>query len=190
MPRLDWLPDRLLTIFNLLRDALRFIRLCLRPGGCSGRRQLEPPQTVGSVSGAPRLALSSPGGGQVDPGVACQTLSGATGSDHPQARHFHPVASASLSVVLKVAMEPPGRSRLPDELPTRMVARADHNPPWGEECLAAERLLKGGFRSRRGPSDAIGALTQDPEAAPPLNVGGRRFAILLKAFGPPTPSSP
>jgi hypothetical protein len=40
MPRLDCLPNLLLTLFDLLLDALRFVGLCLRPRGALAAENL------------------------------------------------------------------------------------------------------------------------------------------------------
>src|SRR5215831_10667867 len=84
------------------------VRSRYRSAACrSGRREPVSPQTVGSVSGAPSQASSTQGGCQVNPGVALQTFSVATSSNHRQARDLRPLASARISVVLEVEIEAP-----------------------------------------------------------------------------------
>ena len=67
--------------------------------------------------------------------------------------------------------KPRGRPRVPVELQKLIVKMANENPTWGEERIAAELLLKLGFGSHRGPSDAIRGPTTDVSAGPRLNVG-------------------
>jgi hypothetical protein len=81
MPKLDSLCDVLLTKFNLLRDALRFIRVSLRPrcALAASNLFLRKPW-LGTWSA--RSNLVGKGGCQVDAGVAFQTVGVARGSYH------------------------------------------------------------------------------------------------------------
>jgi hypothetical protein len=81
MPKLDSLCDVLLTKFDLLRDALRFIRVSLRPrcALAASNLFLRKPW-LGTWSA--RSNLVGKGGCQVDAGVAFQTVGVARGSYH------------------------------------------------------------------------------------------------------------
>jgi hypothetical protein len=55
MPNLDSLSNVLLTMFDLLLDALRFIRVSLRPRCALAAESLYSPQAIGSVVTANNL---------------------------------------------------------------------------------------------------------------------------------------
>lgn len=57
----------------------------------------------------------------------------------------------------------PGRPRLPETLQRLITGRAQDNPSWGEERIAAEVLLKLGIRAavrREGPIELVGRLQE------------------------------
>jgi len=143
MPTFDRLSNLLPTIFDLLLDVHSTLPSATV---CSGRRESFPPQAVGSVSGAPSPASSAQGGCQVDAGIAFQTLSLATGSDHRPTGHFYPLASARLSAVLEAEITAARAASHSCRTQKLIVEMADDNPTWGEERIAAELLLKVGIR--------------------------------------------
>ena len=83
---------------------------------------------------------------QVDPGIAFQTLSLATGSYDRQAGHIHPLASARLSTVLEDGIEAPRAASHSWRTPEADRGNGNGNPAWCEERIAAEQLLKVGIR--------------------------------------------
>jgi len=114
MPKVDRLFSLLPTIFDLLLDALRFIRLSLQPRCTLAaenlflRKQLALYLKRHVGPRRPRAA---------DPGNAFQTLSLATGSYYRQAGHIHRLASARLSTVLEAEIAAPRAASYPCRTP-------------------------------------------------------------------------
>ena len=82
MPKLDSLSNVLLTMFDLLLDTLRFIRVSLRPRCALAAENLFLRKQLALYlerKVKPRRAKACY---QVDPGVAFQTVCVARGSDH------------------------------------------------------------------------------------------------------------
>jgi hypothetical protein len=146
MPTFDRLSNPLPTIFHLLLDALRFIRLCLRPRCVLAaenlflrkqlalylERQVQPrrPRAAARLT----LVLLS----RLFPWR--QTLA------MVKPDTFIRWHRQGFRLFWKWKSQPRGRPRIPAELQKLIVEMADDNPTWGEERVAAELLLKVGIR--------------------------------------------
>src|SRR5215468_9145885 len=171
MPKVDCLFRPLPTIFDLLLDALRFIRLSLQPRGTLAaenlflrkklalylERQVQPRRPRAAVKLT--LVLLS----RLFPWRQALTI--------VKPDTFIGWHRQGFRVFWKRKSRPRGRPRIPAELQNLIVEMANDNPAWGEERIAAELLLKVGIRisprtvrrympkdrgPRRGPSSRRG----------------------------------
>jgi putative transposase len=167
MLKLDSLSNVLLTMFDLLLDALRFIRVSLRPRCALAaenlflRKQLalylEHKVEPRRAKAATKLTL-----------VLLSRLfawrEALTVVKPDTLIRWH---RKGFRLFWRWKSKPRGRPRVPAELQKLIVEMANENPTWGEERIAAELLLKLGIRvsprtvrrympddtgSRRGPS--------------------------------------
>src|SRR6516162_8666139 len=146
MPTFDRLSNPLPTIFHLLLDALRFIRLCLRPRCVLAaenlflrkqlalylERQVQPrrPRAAARLT----LVLLS----RLFPWRHALTI--------VKPATFIGWHRQGFRLFWKRKSRPHGRPRIPAELQKLIVEMANDNPAWGEERIAAELLLKVGIR--------------------------------------------
>src|SRR4029077_11547393 len=182
MPKLDSLSDLLL---HLLLDALRFIRLSLRPHCALAaenlflRKQLalflERKVKACRASDASRLTLV----------LLSRLFAWRQALTIVQPDTFIRWHRKGFRLFWRWKSKPRGRPRVPAELQKLIVEMAEQNPTWGEERIAAELLLKGsGFGFHPGRFDAICLMEQDAAVAPRLSVGRRLFATMLKGCWP------
>jgi hypothetical protein len=118
MLKLGSLSNLSVAVFDLWLDTLRFIRLSLRSHLALAAENLFLRQQLALYLERQIKPRRAKVGTRLTPGVAFQTICVATGSDHRQARHFHPVAPPRLSTVLAVEIETPrtaaGSRRTPE----------------------------------------------------------------------------
>lgn len=146
MPKLDSLSHLLLTTFNLLLDALRFIGLCLRPHCAVAaenlflRKQLAlylerkvNPRRAGDATRFTLVLLSS-------------FFAWREALTIVQPDTFIRWHRKGFRLFWRWKSNPRGRPRVPGELQKLIVEMANENPTWGEERIAAELLLKVGIR--------------------------------------------
>jgi putative transposase len=188
MPKSNPLSNRLLTIFDLLLDALKFIRLSLQPqctlaaenlflrkqSALYLERKVQPRRP--KPSARPTLAMLS----RLFPWRQALTIVKPGTFIRWHGQGFRPF--------WKGKSKPRGRPRIPAELPKLIVEMADENPTWHEERIAAELLLKVGIRI--SPRTVRRYMPRDPGAAPRLCVGGPLCATTPTVFWPATCSSP
>jgi putative transposase len=161
MPKLNSLPHLLLTTFDLLLDALRFIRLSLQPNWALVaenlflRKQLalylERKVKPRRASDATRFTL-----------VLLSRLfawrQALTLVKPDTLIRWH---RRGFRLLWKLKSKPQGRPQVPVELRKLIAEMANENPTWGEERISAELLLKLGIRVsprtvRRYMPDATG----------------------------------
>ena len=146
MPKVDRLFSLLLTIFDLLLEAWRFIRLSLQPRCTLAaenlflRKQLalylerhvepRPPRAAAKFT----LVLLS----RLFPWRPALTI--------VKPDTFVRWHRQGFRLFWKRKSKPRGRPRIPAELQNLIVEMASANPVWGEERIAAELLLKVGIR--------------------------------------------
>jgi len=146
MPKVDRLFRLLLTIFDLLLDALRFIRLSLQPRCTLAaenlflrkqlalylERQVEPrrPRAAAKLT----LVFLS----RLFPWRQVLTI--------VKPNTFIRWHREGFRLLWKWKSRPRGRPRIPAELQKLIMEMANDNPAWGEERIAAELLLKVGIR--------------------------------------------
>jgi len=146
MSKVDCLFSLLLTIFDLLLDALRFIRHSLQPRCTLAaknlflrkqltlylERQVEPrrPRAAAKLT---RVLLS-----RLFPRRQALTI--------VKPDTFVRWHRQGFRLFWKWKSRPRGRPRIPAELQKLIVEMANDNPAWGEERIAAELLLKVGIR--------------------------------------------
>ena len=146
MPKVDRLFSLLPTIFDLLLDALRFIRLSLQQRCTLAaenlflrkqlalylERQVEPrrPRAAAKLT----LVLLS----RLFPWRHALTI--------VKPATFIGWHRQGFRLFWKRKSRPHGRPRIPAELQKLIVEMANDNPAWGEERIAAELLLKVGIR--------------------------------------------
>jgi putative transposase len=143
MPKLDSLSDLLL---HLLLDALRFIRLSLRPHCALAaenlflRKQLalflERKVKARRASDASRLTLV----------LLSRLFAWRQALTIVQPDTFIRWHRKGFRLFWRWKSKPRGRPRVPAELQKLIVEMAKQNPTWGEERIAAELLLKLGIR--------------------------------------------
>ena len=143
MPKLDSLSDLLL---QLLLDALRFIRLSLRPHCALAaenlflRKQLalflERKVKARRASDASRLTLV----------LLSRLFAWRQALTIVQPDTFIRWHRKGFRLFWRWKSKPRGRPRVPAELQKLIVEMAKQNPTWGEERIAAELLLKLGIR--------------------------------------------
>ncbi len=104
MPKLDSLSDLLL---HLLLDALRFIRLSLRPHCALAAENLFLRKQLALFLERKVKARRASDASLAHSGIALPFVCMATSSDYRPAGHFHPLASERLSAVLEVEIETP-----------------------------------------------------------------------------------
>ena len=167
MPKLDSQSNLLLTMFDLLLDALRFIRLNLRPLGVLAvenlflRKQLAlylehkvNPRRARDATPFTLVLLS-------------RLFAWREALTIVKPDTFIRWHRKGFRMFWRWKSKRRGRPRVPAELRKLIVEMANENPPWGEERVAAELQLKLGIRvsprivrrympddtgSRRGPS--------------------------------------
>jgi putative transposase len=142
MPKLDYLSNLLLTALNLLLDALRFIRLNLRPHCALAaenlflRKQLalylERKVKPRRASDATRFTLA----------LLSSLFAWREALTIVQPDTFIRWHRKGFRLFWRWKSKPRGRPRVPGELQKLIVEMANENPTWGEERIAAELLLK------------------------------------------------
>jgi len=146
MPKVDRLFSLLLTIFDLLLDAFRFIRLSLQPCCTLAaenlflrkqlalylERHVEPPRPRTATKLT--LVLLS----RLFPWRKALTI--------VKPETFIRWHRQGFRLFWKWKSRPRGRPRIPAELQKLIVEMSSDNPAWGEERIAAELLLKVGIR--------------------------------------------
>ena len=146
MPKLDSLSNLLLTIFDLLVDALRFIRLSLRPRGALAaenlflrkqlaqylERQLKPRR----AKAATRLTL----------GLLSKLFAWRQALTVVKPETFIRWHREGFRLFWRWKSKSRGRPRVPARLQKLIAEMANENSSWGEERIAAELLLKLGIR--------------------------------------------
>lgn len=146
MPKFERLPNPLLPIFDLLLDALRFIRLGLRPRCALAAENLFLRK---------QLALYLERGAKPRRAKVAVRLTLVWLSRLFRWREALTVVTPetflrwhrqSFRLLWKWKSKPRGRSRIPAELQALIVTMAEDNPTWGEERIADELLLKLGIQ--------------------------------------------
>jgi len=146
MPKVDCLFSLLLTIFDLLLDALRFIRHSLQPRCALSaenlflRKQLALYLERQVESRRPRAAakLTLVSLSKLFPWRQALTI--------VKPDTFVRWHRQGFRLIWKWKSRPRGRPRIPAELQNLIVEMANANPAWGEERIANELLLKVGIR--------------------------------------------
>ena len=132
MPKLDSLPNVLLTLFDLGLDAPSFIGTSLRP------RVLWSPRTSSSASNwlcpwTQGQTSSGEDGYQVDPGVAFQPVCLARGAHRRLAHTSIRWHRKGFRLFWRWKSKPRGRPRIPAELQNMIEDMAQGNLTWGED---------------------------------------------------------
>ena len=146
MPRFDCLSNLLLTIFAFLLDALRFVRLCLRPPGALAaenlflRKQLAlylerkvKPRRTKAASKLTLVLLSK----------LFAWREALTVVKPDTLIRWH---RKGFRLFWRWKSKARGRPRIPPNLQKLIADMAANNMSWGEERIAAELLLKLGIR--------------------------------------------
>ena len=146
MPKLDSLSNLRLTALDLLLDALRFIRLSLRPHCALAaenlflRKQLalylERKVKPRRARDATRFTLV----------LLSRLFAWREALTIVRPDTFIRWHRKGFRMFWRWKSKPRGRPRVPAELRKLIVEMADENPTWGEERIAAELLLKLGIR--------------------------------------------
>jgi putative transposase len=146
MPKLDSLSNVLLTMLDLFLDALRFIRVSLRPRCALAAENLFLRKQLALYlerKAKPRRAKAATKLTLVLLSRLFAWREALTVVKPDTLIHWH---RKGFRLFWRWKAKPRGRSRIPAELQKLIVQMADENPTWGEERIAAELLLKLGIR--------------------------------------------
>jgi len=146
MPKLNSRSDLLLTALDLLLDAVRFVKLILRPRSALAAENLFLRKQLALYlerKVKPRRARAA---ARVTLVWLSRLFAWREALTVVKPETFLRWHRQGFRLLSRWKSKPRGRPRIPAELQKLIVEMAEENPTWGEERIAAELLLKLGIR--------------------------------------------